>query len=380
MEVIEVLTGGIEIINRISAEWTALCNEGASTAPFFRPEWFTAFVRNFEKKVDVVTVRLNGKLRAVLPLSTKRGTLHGVPVRKLQSIYNLNTQRFDLIHGADEADRNSITRSIWKTLKATDGWDVLEFRLVRGDSWLADVLTLAEKEGYRTGIWEMDSAPYITLPQAEDKQPAITEFFKGTRKHLRQELDRRLRRLKELGDVEFVVSTEASQELMQTYFALESKGWKGRGGTAVTDDPLVARMHDEFAREVAANQSLFVYQLKLNGKTIAMSLNIRYGDETIHWKTSYDEEYSKYSPGNLLFRELLSDCIRNGSTEIDFLSPPTPNKRFWATGEREHVALYIFRPGLFGNLLWAWKFKIISGLRGLKAEVPEKLVAVPAHK
>ncbi len=377
MEVIEVLTGGIEIIGRISAEWTALCNEGARTAPFFRPEWFTAFVRNFEKEVDVVTIRPNGKLRAVLPLSKKRGTLHGIPVRKLQSIFNLNTQRFDLIHGADEGDRDSVTRSIWNTIKGSSGWDVLEFRLVRSDSWLADVLDLAEKEDYRTGVWEMDSAPYITLPQAEDKQQAITDFFKGSRKHLRQELDRRLRRLKELGDVEFVVSTEASPELMQTYFALESKGWKGRGGTAVTDDPLVARMHEEFAREVAANQSLFVYQLKLDGKTIAMSLNIRYGDETIHWKTSYDEEYSKYSPGNLLFRELLSDCIRDGSTEIDFLSPATPNKRFWATGEREHVALYIFRPGLFGKLLWTWKFKIITRLRGLRSEVDPKLV--PAH-
>ena len=380
MEVIEILTGGIEIISRISGEWTALCNEGASTAPFFRPEWFTAFVRNFENKVDVVTIRLNGKLRAVLPLSKKRGTLHGIPIRKLQSIYNLNTQRFDLVHGADEADRKSITGSIWNSIKGRPGWDVLEFRLVRRDSWLADVLAFAEKEDYRTGVWEMDSAPYITLPQAEDKQQAVTDFFKGSRKHLRQELDRRLRRLKELGDVEFVVSTEESPELMRTYFALESKGWKGRGGTAVTDDPLVARMHEEFAREVAANQSLYVYQLKLDGRTIAMSLNIRYGDETIHWKTSYDEEYSKYSPGNLLFRELVSDCIRDGSTEIDFLSPATPNKRFWATGEREHVALYIFRPGLVGTLLWTWKFRIITRLRGLKAELPGKLVAAPANK
>lgn len=380
MEVIEVLTGGVEVIGRISDEWTALCKEGSSGVPFFRPEWFTAFVRNFEKNIELVTVRCNGKLRAVLPLSRKQGSLHGVPVRKLQSIYNLNTQRFDLVHGADEADRKTITSSIWNTLKGTGGWDVLELRLVRSDSWLADLLDLAEKEGYRTGVWEMDSAPYITLPGSEDKEQAITDFFKGSRKHLRQELVRRLRRLKELGEVEFVVSTEVSHELMQTYFALESKGWKGRGGTAVTDDPLVARMHEEFAQEVAANGSLFVYQLKLDGKTIAMSLNIRYGDETIHWKTSYDEEFSKYSPGNLLFRELLSDCIRDGSTEIDFLSPATPNKRFWATGEREHVALYIFRPGVVGTLLWTWKFKIITGLRGLRAEVPQKLVAATAHK
>jgi len=377
MEVIEILTGGTEVIGRISAEWTLLSNEGASSAPFFRPEWFTTFVRNFEKKVDIVTVRLDGKLSAVLPLSKKRGTLHGLPVRKLQSVFNLNTQRFDLIHGNETTNRREIVQAIWRTIRETPGWDVLEFRLVKRDSWLGDVLELAEKENYLTGVWQMDSAPFITLPRSDDKQQAIADFFKGSRKHLRQELDRRLRRLRELGSVEFVVSTEATPEVMQTYFDLESKGWKGRGGTAVTDDPLVAQMHREFASEVADRRSLFIYQLKLDGRTIAMSLNIRYGDETIHWKTSYDEEFSRYSPGNLLFRELVSDCIRDGSTEIDFLSPSTPNKRFWATGEREHAAFYVFRRGIIGTLLWAWKFKLISRLRRLRSE--NTGVLVPAH-
>lgn len=376
----EVLTGGTEVIDRISAEWTELCDEGASGEPFLRPEWFSAFVRNFESEIDLVTVRRDGKLRAVLPLVKKRGSLHGIPVRKLQAVFNPNTQRFDLIHGSDISEKKTIVNAIWEAIRDASGWDVLETRLVKKDSWLGDVLALAEREGYRTGIWPMDSAPFIRLPQSDDRQRSIEDFFKGPRKHLRQEMDRRLRRLNELGNVEFTVTAGVTPDLMKTYFDLESKGWKGRGGTAVTDNPVVARMHEEFAREVAAKRSLFVYELKLNGKTIAMSLNIRYGDETIHWKTSYDEDYARYSPGNLLFRELLSDCINRGSHEIDFLSPSTPNKRFWASGEREHVAFYIFRRGLFGSLLWMWKFSIIAGLRELKAKTPPKMVAAHAQK
>lgn len=112
MEVIEVLSGGIEVISRISSEWIALCNEGASNVPFFRPEWFTAFVRNFEENIILVTVRLNGNLRAVLPMVEKRGYLHGLPVKKLQAVFNLNTQRFDLIHGADEGERETIVKAV----------------------------------------------------------------------------------------------------------------------------------------------------------------------------------------------------------------------------------------------------------------------------
>ncbi|MEO7658977.1 MAG: GNAT family N-acetyltransferase [Pyrinomonadaceae bacterium] len=368
MELTEILTGGTEIISGIAAEWTDLCNEGASNLPFLRPEWFLAFVNNFESKIDLVTVRRDGKLRAVLPLVSKTSNLHGIQVRKLQAVFNLNTQRFDLIHGADEAERGPIVQAMWSAIKNNTAWDVVEFRLVDRDSWLGDILALAEKENHKTGIWQMDSAPFITLPHTENKERSIDNYFKGSRTHLRQELNRRLRRLKEIGNVEFTVTRGFTNELMKTYLDLEARGWKGRGGTAVTDDPSVVRLHEEFASKVADNDSLYIYELKLDGSTIAMSLNIRYDKETVHWKTSYDEAYRRYSPGNLLFRELLTDCVKNGSPEIDFLSPPTPNKSFWASGEREHVAFYIFQNGLYGKLLWAWKFGVISGLRDLKTD------------
>lgn len=371
MAMVEILTGGIEVISRISAEWTSLCNEGPCNVPFFRPEWFAAFVKNFENKIDLVTVRLDGKLRAVLPLVKKNGVLHGIPVRKLQAVFNLNTQRFDLIHGADEAERKSVAKAVWSAIKKSGSWDVVEIRMVEKDSWLGDVLTLAEDEEFQTGIWKMDSAPFITLPQSEDKKRSIEDYFKGPRKHLRQELDRRLRRLKEVGNVEFVVTNSCSSKLTKTYFDLEAKGWKGRGGTAISDDPLVAQMHEEFANSVAKERSLLIYELKLDGKTIAMSLNIRSATKTIHWKTSYDEEYARYSPGNLLFRELLIDCVHSRSTEIDFLSPATPNKLSWASGEREHVSFYVFRRGFYGYALQYWKFGVIGGLRQLKSKKRE---------
>jgi CelD/BcsL family acetyltransferase involved in cellulose biosynthesis len=100
-----------------------------------------------------------------------------------------------------------------------------------------------------------------------------------------------------------------------------------------------------------------------------MNINIMTKNRAVHWKTSYDEEYARYSPGNLLFREFLSDCVRNNFTEIDFLSPATPNKKFWATGEREHAAFYVFQPGLLGLMHWKWKFSVIKRLRKYKAGI-----------
>ena len=366
MELVELLVGGIEIIGKLYAEWIVLCEEGASNHPFLRPEWFAAFVGAFEKEIQLLTVRNGGSLQAILPLVKKKGNLHGIPVRKLQAVFNLNTQRFDLIHGTDETKRKDIIMSLWEEIKKQPKWQVLEIRMVDKDSWLNDLLTEAEKENYPTGIWHMESAPFITLPQFENKEKTVDEYFKNLSKKRKQDLNRRLRRLKELGKVEFVVTRGYSPELMQRYFELEAKGWKGRGGTAVADDAKVVKLHDDYARAVAEKDALFIYELKLNNETIAMQLRIMYNKRTMCWKTAYDEEYAAFSPGNLLFSEFIRDCLRNNSQEVDLLSPPSVSKNIWASGEREIVGFYVFQKGILGWLLWKWKFSVIKRMRKYK--------------
>ena len=362
----EILIGGVEIIEKLSAEWIILCEEGASNDPFLRPEWFVTFVKNFEKEIKIITVRHGGKLRAVLPLVKKKNGLHGIPARKLQAVSNLNTQRFDLIHGADEAEREEIVKAVWKEIKNQAEWNVLEIRMVKKDSWLGDLLALAEKENYKTGIWQMDSAPFVILPQGDDKEKLIEDFSNGLSKNRRRLLKKKMRILEALGTVEFATTRGYQADLMQKYFELEAQSWKGRGGTAVTDDERVASLHDEFARKIAARNAFFIYELKLNGNTIAMRLSIMYDHKTIFWKTSFNENYARYSPGYLLFKEVLDDCIRQGSTEIDMLSPATHHKKIWASCEYEHAAFYIFQRGIVGTMLWRWKFSVISYLRKFK--------------
>ena len=366
---IEVLKGGVEIIVNLASEWIGLCDEGASSVPFLRPEWFAALIGNFKKKTELITVRRNGRLRALLPLMRTRNALHGISVRKLQAVFNPNTPCFDIVHGRDPEERKELVSGVWNELKEAKDWDVFECRLVEGGSWLGDLLELAQSEKYPTGVWPMDSAPFITVPKPE-ADGSIAGYFSGPRKHLKKELTRRLKRLKEQGEVRFEVTAEFSQEAMDRYLELENRGWKGRAGTAAVQDKKAAALHSDFAQSMAREGNLLIYELQLDSKTIAMCINIRYGDRLFHWKTTYDEEYSRFSPGNLLFSRLLMDCAVDGTHEIDFLCPELPYKKVWATGAREYVALYIFRPSMIGWITWIWKFTIISHLRILKTAYP----------
>ena len=374
-----ILTGGVDAIDAIAEEWEALCEEGCNE-PFLRPEWFRAFVKNFGLDIELFTVRREGNLRAILPIAVISGTFHGIPVRKLSAAYNLNTPRFDLIHGADPGERAATISCLWNVIRSRGGWNLLEFRLVKADSWLSDLIELSETEKHYTGVWKMDSAPFISLPCDDHIEKFEQRYYKTpARKHLGSELNRRFKRLKELGEIEVKVTNTFSPEMMKMYFELERKGWKGRGGTDAAKDPRVAQLHNDFSAAVAQKGALVAFELKLDGRTIAMFFTLRYGARSMYWKTSYDEEFRRYSPGNILFREYLRDCIREGITEVDMLSPSTGNKRVWATGEREHVAFYVFRPGIVGTLLWTWKFGVIARLRELTNKTPETYVPAEAQ-
>lgn len=365
----ETLIGGLEIIENLSAEWIELCKEGASNEPFFRPEWFYSFIKSFEKEVLLVIVRKNGKLKAVLPLVKKKDLLHGVPVVKLGAIFNLQSQRFDLIHTANESEKEEILNTIWREIKRQKGWNVFETRLAYRNSWLADLLKIAEKENYKTGVWKMDDAPFVKLPEGENKSELIENYFKNLSKNRRKLLSKNLRHLQEIGKVEFCVTRGFSKELIEKYFALEAQSWKARAGTDVNSDARIAELHKDFARECAAKNVLFIHELKLDGKTIAMYLSIGFDEKrTIGWKMSFDENYARFSPGNVLFKEVLSECMRQNSTELDMLSPSNYNKKLFASGAREHAAFYIFQKGIYGSFFNFWKFDVVKKLRKLKSE------------
>ncbi|MFZ1701751.1 MAG: GNAT family N-acetyltransferase [Pyrinomonadaceae bacterium] len=367
MEFVEILIGGVEVIAKIFAEWVALCQEGPANHPFLRPEWFTAFIKNFSPTVMLFTFRTGGKLRAVLPLMKQREKLQDIPIRKLQAVFNLNTQRFDLIHGADESERKLIAAALWKGIRNQPGWQVVEMRLVDRDSWINDLLAEAERDHYHPGIWEMDSSPFIELPLDDDKEKVAEDYFKGLSKHFKQDLDRRLRRLKEQGQVDFCVTTDYVPALLQQFFDLEKQGWKGRERTSAGNDQRVSGLHDDFANAAGSGGSLFIYELKLDDKPIAMQLRLMFEKQTVCWKTAYDEDYARVSPGNLLFRQFTTEAINRGSSEIDLLSPPSQNKNMWATGKRKNAGFYIFRPGLVGWFCWRWKFTFISRIRQIRS-------------
>jgi CelD/BcsL family acetyltransferase involved in cellulose biosynthesis len=148
----------------------------------------------------------------------------------------------------------------------------------------------------------------------------------------RKELRRQLSRLCELGTVRFDRETDGQEleDWIGQFLRLEAAGWKGKAGTALTSQPDTEQLFRDALAGAARLGRLERLTLRLDGKPIAMLANFVTPPGMFSFKTTYDEAYSRYSPGVLLQCENLlvldrediawsDSCASEGHPMIDHI-------------------------------------------------------------
>lgn len=118
----------------------------------------------------------------------------------------------------------------------------------------------------------------------------------------RRDLQRKQRRLMELGHLEHVplhVQPDA-EHWLQEFLRMEMAGWKGRQGTALACKPSDRDFFLTVARAGLERQRLQLLGLMLNQQPIALRCNLIAKPGSFFFKPAFDEAYHQHSPGVLL--------------------------------------------------------------------------------
>lgn len=188
------------------------------------------------------------------------------------------------------------------------------------------------------------------------------------RKHLRRSMER----LRETGCVAYTsLEQHPHPEVwLENFLELESSGWKGRAGTALTS----LREDREYFMQVAlsglAERRVFGSALYLDGRMIAARTAFAAGPGSYLFKIAYLDDYASYSPGNLLELQAIEHGIPEGISWTDSSTTPenTMYRRLWkdlrtvehltvATGSLKGEAALITLP------VAQWLRRRIRGLR-----------------
>ncbi|HLK63966.1 MAG TPA: GNAT family N-acetyltransferase [Bryobacteraceae bacterium] len=360
---VEARRGGAEIVDALADEWRQLCDQDPGKEPFYRPEWVAASIRAFslQEEAVVVTARAGGVLKAVLPLMETRTLLCGVPVTKLRGAANAHSCRFDLVRCAG-IEGDAAVRALWRYLRDLPGWDLIELPYVLEGAALEGLAAAARQDGFPVGLKESMRSQYLPLSwPGEDQDPLLYQSTANFRANVR----RKERQVKASGILTLRCVDKADPVALQTFYDLESSGWKGRQGTAIVCENETRQFYDEIARQGERFGYLRLYFLDLDGHTIAAQFGIEHGGRYFMPKLAFDENFRKYGPGHLLIHAIMRNCVERGLTEYDFTGPSAEYKAKWASSTRLHSTLTIFRKGFLGSSLHAAKFKVEAGVKDM---------------
>ena len=342
--------------------WVRLAERATTRHPFCTFDWvrtwWEAFGAGRELHVLVARRRGDSEIDAIAPLMLVRGRLFGLPIRRLQSISNEQTPRFDFLVADGAAGAFA---ALWDAIRRDGAWDVLQLtQVTEHGPTLAEVERMAIDAELPIGRWLSDDSPYLVFDGGEGD---VYERTVG-RKH-RKNVERLLRRLSEVGPVELEIFTDPGdvERTLPDAFRLEASGWKDCVGTSILTQPAVEAFYRTLARRHSASRQLRLIFLKSNGVRVAFMYGVRQGNALFLVKCGYDPDFSRYAPVHLLCHLLFSEARARALGTVEFLGTNDAWKQRWTRRSTQHVWLFVFRNVWWTRWLCRTKFELVPRLK-----------------
>ncbi len=286
------------------AAWERLAVHASEPNPFFEPWFLLPSLRQWDdaQRVAIKAWFADGRLAALIPVKRSAdyyshrvthaaGWLHanafcGVPL--IAAGHEDAFWRALLAH-FDRFPRRALFLHLPKL--PADGPVDAALNRVLSENRRAHYVAAEEGRAMLTGA--ADAAAYLEAAMSAKK---------------RKELRRQHNRLAEEGVLAFErVEGEAGvAQWAQEFLTLEAAGWKGAGGSALASAPDTRAMFTQTLAGAAAAGRLERLALRLDGRAIAMLVNFITAPGAYSFKTAFDEDYARFSPGMLLQLENLS--------------------------------------------------------------------------
>jgi CelD/BcsL family acetyltransferase involved in cellulose biosynthesis len=196
------------------------------------------------------------------------------------------------------------------------------FAAVEQNPSLPNVLGLrdldAESPSYAAMVQALAARGSVQLKLCESARPFATRELGvkrsgSTRKKLRQDWNR----LAALGAVDVVNDRGAGEvaQAFEAFLTLEFGSWKGARGTALLCDGADAAFVRRLVGDLSQGKSASVALLRVDGRAIAAQVLMYCGPTAYTWKTAFDSQYAKYSPGALLIDKVTEELFATSGIE-----------------------------------------------------------------
>jgi CelD/BcsL family acetyltransferase involved in cellulose biosynthesis len=315
-------------IDDVAGAWADLADR-VHAPPWRRVEWFRNWHGSFARDpLRIVTVEEQGRVAGLIAME-----LHG---GEIGSAANSESPDHSFL-----ADTRTAARALAVELVQT-GLPLNLFPLPAADAVIFE--EVATEAGYSLLAKPLGGSPYITVTDWDEYSATLDS------KMLR-ELRRRRRRIEETGTLELDIATggPGAAGMLQEFFDVEARGWKGSENTAIASDARTRAFYESWADMAESRDWLVMAALRLDGRPIAVDICLEADGVHSLLKTTFDQEWSRYSPGSLLRYMMLRRSFGSGAKSYEFLGRDEPWKKEWTTDIRPLIHLRAFPPSIRGR-------------------------------
>jgi len=301
---------------------------------FINPDFYVAWWKNIGHKSNykwrVFMAYDKGKLVAIAPMVIRSRL-------GLKVIQWAGGELFD--YNEVLAESAQYCEVIWSYILNYSGYNVALFKdIIQNSTCDKELQKIATPSLY-------EQAYFIKLDYKNSG-----EWFESVSGNLRKEYSRYNKKLSSKGRVGYKVHNDAEdiKKVISCLIDQKRKWYLKKNLQGVFDYKGIEDFLNEIARISLTDKTLHVSSVTCGDEIIAAHIGFIKNSTVLWYMTSYDIEWSEYSPGRILLYEGIKWAIDNNIKEFDFLRGNAGYKRS-ITDSKKLLPKYVIPRGIIGK-------------------------------
>ncbi|MBD3337884.1 MAG: GNAT family N-acetyltransferase [Candidatus Lokiarchaeota archaeon] len=334
------------------------------------------FFKNENRSLHIITVLKNGTIAGIAPMFLEKS----IHMKKLKFIGSGLTDFHEFLIDKDD-DSKLIIKAIINYLYKCENWDIALLEQVNNKEDIYKYFSEA-------GIYKKKQSE-ISIVNINGY--SWEEYFKTVSNHkFRYEIKRRKKKLEKekKPHFELINSSNFSSAHLDRVFDLHVRRWQ----EVNRNSKLTIKEIDLFLREILAyciiSGKALLYLLYDDKTLISYRLGFVSGQTFFDWNTSYNPEYAKYAPGQLIIRYVLEDLINSGFGCFNFMRGDYQYKKKWVPDNDEHNSInFLFAIGknslkgkILRNYYLKWRDSIKNKFEAILSNKYTRLILKLDHQ
>lgn len=171
-----------------------------------------------------------------------------------------------------------------------------------------------------------------------DVSGEFEEFWAARHKEVRRVIRKTLVQLEERGitpKLNVLTACDHMANAVSAHGQLESCGWKGQQGSAISSDNDQGKFYTQILESFAGVNGSYAYQLRFGDTLAASLLTIAQQGVQVVLKTTYDESLAQYAPGRLIDYMMLANSFSQQSIKmVENYTSSKGSDRRWSSANR----------------------------------------------